>query len=176
MQRPLSFAIAALCGAFVVAPAGAQPQADATAAPPTSPVEALMQQDTDGDGKVSLAESMAPETSRFKEMDANADGFVTAEEASAAFKARVPPEALEKMKERGMPDFGEIFLKRLDANGDGKVDLEEHGQPIEASFKVVDTDGDGFATKAEIEVFVAEMQKRAKEQAERMQQQPAPEK
>lgn len=104
-------------------------------------------------------------------MDANGDGLVTAEEASVAFKARVAPEVLEKMQERGMPDIGEVFLKRLDANGDGKVDLEEHGRPTEASFKVVDTDGDSFASKPEIESFVAEMQRRIKEQAERMQQQ-----
>jgi Ca2+-binding EF-hand superfamily protein len=145
---------------------------------PSAAVDELLKQDTDGDGKVSLEETLAPERERFKEMDADGDGVVTGEEASAAFKARIPPEILEKMKAGGMPEIGEVFLKRLDANGDGKVDPAEFEAPTAATFKVADADGDGFATKPEIEGFVDQMYKRVQERIEQMeemeQQAPAP--
>lgn len=170
MQRVLSFTVAAFCGALLVGPAGAQSPHGQTPMEPSAAVDELLKQDTDGDGKVSLEETLAPQKERFKELDANGDGVVTGEEASAAFKAQIPPEVLEKMKAGGMPEPGEVFLNRLDSNGDGKVDLAEFGEPTAMTFKVADSDGDGFATKPEIEAFVAEMFKRMQERIERMEQ------
>ena len=44
--------------------------------------------DTDGDGAISKAESMAFHEARFNEMDANKDGKVTKEEGKAHFEAK----------------------------------------------------------------------------------------
>lgn len=167
MQKIVSLSLAALCCAALVAPAGAEQQPEATAAPPASPLDTIMKQDADGDGKISLAESFANESERFKEMDADGDGFVTGDEAGTAIEAQIPAETLEKMKARGMPEPNEIFLNRFDTNGDGKVDFEEFGRPSTESFKFVDTDGDGFLTKPELEGYIDHM----KEQVKRMQQQ-----
>ena len=44
--------------------------------------------DTDKDGKISEAESLALAKERFKSMDGNSDGFVTKEEATAHHEAK----------------------------------------------------------------------------------------
>lgn len=141
-------------------------------APATGPADAFIGQlDTDGDGKVSLDEAVAPQKSRFTETDTNGDGMLDAEEAGTAFKAQVPAEMLQAMEERGMPDPGETFVKNLDKNGDGQVDPSEFEQPTAESFARMDTDGDGFATKGEATAFFDEMQRQMQEQMQRMQQQ-----
>ncbi len=45
--------------------------------------KSLMKRDANGDGKVSIAEAVASEMSRFDKMDANKDGKVTPEERTA---------------------------------------------------------------------------------------------
>jgi len=168
MQRAYPILIAALVGGLASSLVMAQDPQPATA----SPADAFVGQlDSDGDGKISLDEAVAPQKARFSETDANGDGMLSAEEAGTAFKAQVPPEMIEAMEERGMPDPGETFVKNLDQNEDGQVDPSEFEQPTEASFKQMDTDGDGFATKDEATVFFDEMQRQMQEQMQRMQEQ-----
>ena len=168
MQRAFSFLVAAVAATSVSTAAIAQAEQPEA----TTPADAFIQQlDTDGDGKVSLEEAMAPQKSRFAETDTDGDGFISAEEASAAFKAQVPAEMLDAMKERGMPDPGETFVKNLDQNGDGKIDMDEFSQPTAESFKRMDSDGDGFATNEEATVFFDEMQKQMQQQMQQMQEQ-----
>jgi Ca2+-binding EF-hand superfamily protein len=168
MQRAHSIIAAAIAGTFATGVALAQ-----EAPPPnTSPAEAFIQQlDTDGDGKVSLEEALAPQKTRITETDTDGDGFISAEEASAAFNSQVPAEMLEAMKERGMPDPGETFVKNLDADGDGKISPDEFEQPTVESFQRMDSDSDGFATQEEAAVFFEEMQRQLQEQMQQMQQQ-----
>jgi Ca2+-binding EF-hand superfamily protein len=167
MQRAASILAAAVAASLFTTSAIAQDEPAAA----SSPADAFIQQlDTDGDGKVSLDEALAPQKTRFSETDTDGDGFVSSEEASAAFKAQVPAEMLEAMKERGMPDPGETFVKNLDQNGDGKIDLDEFSRPTVESFNRMDSDGDGFATKEEATAFFEEMQKQMQQQMQQMQQ------
>ena len=57
---------------------------------------------------------------------------------------------------RGRTPFNvEEYLKRMDANGDGKVSKEEfmafHQKELEERFKRLDANGDGFVDKSELE-------------------------
>ena len=147
MQKITPIAVIALVSAVVATSAFGQ---EATPEQAASPADAFMQQlDTDGDGKVTLDEAKAPQKEQFTKMDTDGGGTITGDEASTAFKAQVPPEMLEAMTERGMPDPGETFVKNLDTNGDGSVDPTEFEQPSAKSFAAMDTDGDGGATKEE---------------------------
>ncbi len=168
MQRATSILAIAIAGTFVTGSALAQDAAPAD----MQPADAFIQQlDTDGDGKVSLEEALAPQQQRFDEIDADGDGYITAEEAGNAFNAQVPAEMLEAMQERGMPDPGETFVKNLDQDGDGRVSREEFEQPTIESFNRMDTDGDGYATREEATAFFDEMQRQMQEQMQRMQEQ-----
>lgn len=172
MQRTTSIAIAALFALTAVPAAFAQDAQPSPSEGGGDPAEAFITQlDTDGDGKVSQAEALAPQAPRFKENDTDGDGVITAAEASESFKAQVPPEMLEAMKERGMPDPGETFVKNLDKNGNGSVDQEEFQQPTVDAFQRMDADGDGFATKEEASAYFAEMKEQMQEQMRRMQEQ-----
>lgn len=170
MQRATSILALAIAGTFVTGSALAQEEAATPA--DTKPAEAFIQQlDSDGDGKVSLEEALAPQKPRFTETDSDGDGLISVEEAGTAFNEQVPAEMLEAMKERGMPDPGETFVKNLDQDGDGQVSLEEFEQPTIDSFNRMDADGDGFATKEEATAFFDEMQRQMQEQMEKIQQQ-----
>ncbi len=170
MQRANSILAIAIAGTFATGIAFGQE----APAPGTTPAEAFTQQlDSDGDGKVSLEEAIMPQKTRFTETDTDGDGFVSSEEASAAFNNQVPAEMLETMKERGMPDPGETFVKNLDSDGDGKVSPDEFEQPTVESFQRMDSDGDGLATQEEAGAFFDEMQRQLQQQMQQMQQQGA---
>lgn len=174
MHSTLRLVIVGLLGVSFVAVAAAQEPTEQVQPPAGSPFENFLgQHDTDGDGKVSLAEVVAPQEVRFKETDTNADGFVSLEEIQQSFAARVPPEAQQKLKERGLPDLSEAVIQELDKNGDGKADLGEFKQPTEEGFKHMDADGDGFATSDEIEAFFGAMRERLRQMRQQGDQQPA---
>lgn len=174
MKRMIPVALLALAtGAVAQAQQPAAEQAG-------SPTDAFLQElDKDGDGAISKDEALAPDRERFTKTDGNGDGAITQDEAQASFEANVPPEMIEQMKEKGMPNPGETFMKNLDQNQDGKVDVDELTSRTAASFDRMDTDGDGMASRAEADAFFAAMQRQMEEQMRRMQQQhgggPAPE-
>jgi Ca2+-binding EF-hand superfamily protein len=139
---------------------------------PGSPTDAFMQTlDKNGDDAVSKDEAMAPQRESFAKTDTNGDGVITQDEAQASFEANVPPEMIQQMKDKGMPDPGQTFMKNLDANQDGKVDVDEFGKRTGDSFDRMDTDGDGNASRAEADAFFGEMQKQMEEQMRKMQEQ-----
>jgi Ca2+-binding EF-hand superfamily protein len=182
MQRVHYLVALALSGAVIASSAFAQDQ-EGPGGPggfqPGDAAKAFMEKlDQDSSGAVSLEEAVAPQQEQFKANDKDGDGFITAEEAQAAFAEQVPPEMLEAMKERGMPDPGETFVKNLDQDGDGKVSLTEFEQPTKESFAKMDTSGDGVAEPAEVEAFFeamrANMQERMKQMQEQMQQMQPP--
>jgi Ca2+-binding EF-hand superfamily protein len=172
MQRIIPIAMIALCGAVTAPTALAQ---DPAAAPSGSPADAFMQKlDKDGDGKVSLEEAKAPQKEQFTKMDTDSSGTLDAAEAGASFKDQVPPEMLEAMQERGMPDPGETFVKNLDTDDDGSVDLTEFEQPSAKSFAAMDKDGDGGATKEEASAYFDQLREKLQQQMQQMQQQMQP--
>lgn len=170
MQRAIPLAVLALCSGFATTGAFAQEQGQGGGA--EAAAAAFMDKlDTDKSGGISLDEATAPQKEQFQENDADGDGFITTEEASAAFAKQVPPEMMEAMKERGMPDPGQTFVKNLDTDGDGQVSLEEFEQPTEESFAAMDTNGDGTADAAEAAAYFEQMQAEMQERMRQMQQQ-----
>lgn len=98
--------------------------------------ERLRSGDTNGDGLISQAEAAAlPRIAeRFATIDANGDGQISVDELRASHR---------KMR-------GEAFLKRLDADGDGKVSKAEALAKAAARFDLADADKDGFVTREEM--------------------------
>lgn len=86
--------------------------------------------DADHDGAVSKAEFTGPRGADFKELDTNHDGFVDPAEINASMA-----EQSEFRTKR--------FLKRVDANRDGKVTLEEFEQGPRGHFTARDINNDG---------------------------------
>jgi Ca2+-binding EF-hand superfamily protein len=168
MQRVKILLAVAIAGTLASGLSLAQ---DAAAPPATAPADAFIQQlDTNGDGSVSLEEALTPQKSRFSETDSNGDGFVVVEEATTAFNAQVPAEMLEAMKERGMPDPGETFVKNLDQDGDGKISPAEFEAPTVESFNRMDSNSDGLASRDEAAAFFEDLQRQMQEQMQKMQQ------
>lgn len=98
--------------------------------------ERLRAADTNADGLLSRAEAAAlPRLAeRFDAIDANGDGQVSFDELRGSrHKAR-----------------GERFLKRLDADNDGKVSKTEALAKATERFERVDANKDGFITADEL--------------------------
>ena len=93
----------------------------------------MMRADTNGDGKVSLAEFTAVMDQRFTRLDKNGDGFITADEMS-------------DMPNRG-PGGG---VMAADADHDGKVSHAEFTALAAARFAKLDANGDGQITPDEM--------------------------
>ena len=85
--------------------------------------------DTNGDGKVTLAESQAAAKTRFDNFDKNKNGAVTKDE---------------------FPNGrGERFFERLDGNKDGKVTLAEMQAKAKERFVAMDTNKDNVLSEDE---------------------------
>ena len=93
--------------------------------------------DTDGDGKLSLAESQAHMRTRLMRADKNGDGKLSLEEWLAR-----PATA----KAKGDPS---VQFKRLDANGDGFLDAAEIDLLAKRRFEAIDANHDGTISDEE---------------------------
>ena len=111
--------------------------------------------DTDGDGKLSLAESAANAglNSRFADIDTDKDGFVTNEEyrkfyTSQASQGETHAAAGSAVVSR------DIWLK-LDADADSRISLSEAAgnASLASSFSAIDSNNDGFVTQAEYSAY-----------------------
>lgn len=111
--------------------------------------------DTDGDGKISTAESAANAglQSRFSTIDANHDGYVTNEEyrkfyTSTASQGETHATAHSAVVTRDL-------WSKLDVNADGKISVTESAANagVSASFAVMDSNGDGLVTQAEYTAY-----------------------
>ncbi|MCG6940569.1 MAG: EF-hand domain-containing protein [Thiohalocapsa sp.] len=172
MQRAIHLAVLALCAGMAAQSASAQSDAPNPQAQADAAAKAFMQKlDTDKSGGISLEEATAPQKEQFQANDKNGDGYITPDEASAAFAEQVPPEMMQAMKDRGMPDPGETFVKNLDKNGDGKVDQAEFEQPTKDSFAAMDANGDGNADEAEATAYFEKMREKMQERMKHVQEQ-----
>lgn len=92
--------------------------------------ERLKEMDADKDGAVTLDEFLAVRDAGFARFDKNKDGFIDAAEFEAAAK-----ESTDYWVKR--------FIKRFDADNDGKVSKEEFAKARRERFAMRDLDDDG---------------------------------
>jgi Ca2+-binding EF-hand superfamily protein len=103
-----------------------------------SPEERFERLDEDGDGTLSRAELSMLARDRFEELDRDDDGVVDVDEFRALETGRDPG----------------VTLRRLDADADGRIAVDEVPESMRARFESADTDGDGFVDPDEIRTMV----------------------
>ena len=119
--------------------------------------------DANGDGFVTADEIIAAHNARFTNQDANGDGFLTKEEVTAAMELR----AAEHNKELGEKSAKRLdkFFERADADNDGKIAKSEMRTPNTAKLiEKLDTDGDGKISMAEAEAMKGKHKHKQKEE------------
>lgn len=112
-------------------------EAEAPGRPPRGgprPTDIMAEFDEDGDGLLSATEFPGPED-HFTAMDADQDGYLSAEELQAG--------------RPGPPRGGRGGFDKDDVDQDGMVSQEEFSGP-EAMFTELDADGDGYITREEV--------------------------
>jgi Ca2+-binding EF-hand superfamily protein len=118
--------------------------------------------DTNHDGRLSR-EELSKAVDLFDRLDRNHDGFLDAKEltempagASSEEPAITPGSASGRFK-KGGANLQERnlmqLLKRADADGDGRLSMEEVPAFLKKQFSKIDTNGDGFLDKSELEVW-----------------------
>ena len=100
--------------------------------------------DTDKDGKVSLSEYEAGRQMMFQRLDADGNGTLTFAELDAAGQKMGDDPRAQMMLKRI------DALKAADANGDQAISADEYKAAVDAEFKTLDKNGDGFLTEDEM--------------------------
>lgn len=99
--------------------------------------------DTNGDGKVTLAEFKASRLNRTMRADANKDGKISKAELEAVAAARKGGE--------GQGGGGGRMFGMMDANNDGFLTRAEIEKMVERRFQRLDVNGDGSLSAAEMQ-------------------------
>lgn len=107
--------------------------------------QGMARPDTNGDGKVTLAEFRASRVALMMRADANKDGKLTKAEMEAAAAKRA-----EAGGKGGKGGGGRMF-GMLDANRDGFLVASEIEKMVERRFSRMDVNGDGALTTAEMQ-------------------------
>lgn len=130
------------------------------------------QDDTDGDGLLSLGETPLEED-KFNSIDTDGDGYLSEDELSADFQSRMDELANKaSMFMQGLDPsaMAQSIVESDDADGDGVLSLDE--TPLdEDRFNEIDADGDGFITAEELS---ADAQQHMAEAGEGMMASPPP--
>lgn len=105
--------------------------------------------DTDGNGELTLAEMQAHGAARFEDADTNGDGLLS--------KAELEARGSERAQQRAAR-----MIKRLDANEDGQLSMEELTERRDPSrmFGRIDSDDSGTITQAEFDAARDKMRNR----------------
>ena len=135
--------------------------------------------DTDGDGIITQAEIDVVGTAKFAESDTNGDGFLDADELKAKMLAQRDgrrggnrghgqdgakgqkgdqgnPELMQAQQGERMDLAVKHMLQRADADGDGKLSMEEARPPKAGQmFERIDADGNGEVTQEEWDAAIA---------------------
>jgi len=108
--------------------------------------------DLDGDEKLSRNEIPEQMSRRWDQMDANTDGFLDREELSS-FRPGGPggPGQRRGPGGRGPGGFGNLMER--DADGDGKLSVDELPEPMRQRFERMDGNADGFLDQAEVDAM-----------------------
>ncbi len=122
----------------------------------------LKDADTSGDGFVSLDELKSAHSARIEEhfvrMDANGDGLLSEDEMKAAKQARRGDHNRRRDDRHHGKRNPEEMFKRLDADGNGGVSLEEldgkRFSPDAATFQAADADGSGELDATEMHAMM----------------------
>lgn len=103
--------------------------------------------DTNGDGKVSLAEFKAGRAGAMMRLDANKDGKISKAEFQAGGQ-RMAQKAPKGGQQKG---DGSRMFGMMDANRDGSLDKAELAKLFERRFGRLDMDGDGSLSQTELQ-------------------------
>lgn len=136
-----SLSVAAVAALFIAGSVSAQGMGGGRG----GPLGMLGRYDSDGDGKISLAEYEAGRMQMFTRMDADGNGSVSFAEIDAAEQAmeqRMQGMGGGRGGDRMKARFDE--MKTADANGDQSISTDEFKAASDAEFKTLDTNGDGF--------------------------------
>lgn len=106
--------------------------------------EKFKEADTDGDGAVSKAEFAAFLDKRFAALDPDGDGKLAEPDFAKAFSTSIQASsAPERPAVAQSPEIGQIIMRRLDTNGDGKIDKSEAPPGLLEDFDKMDENRDG---------------------------------
>ena len=120
------------------------------------PASKFKMMDANKDGAISATEHATAVTRMFGEMDANGDGSVTAQEMDARHMKGAKPEA-KTMNDAAM-EHGAMHhemssgdkIAKMDTNGDGLLSAAEHEAGAKTTFSEMDTDGNGSLSHKEM--------------------------
>ena len=124
--------------------------------------------DTNGDGMVSATEHAAAVTKMFSEMDANGDGNVTAAEMDAKHDRKKAATSNMTSNDAAMDHHMHDMksadkIAKMDTNGDGALSASEHESGAQAMFTEMDADGNGSLSRQEMAAGHAMMKSEKKD-------------
>jgi Ca2+-binding EF-hand superfamily protein len=114
-------------------------------------VNIIKKEDTDGDGKISAAESKV-DAERFNRLDTDSDGLLTGEElvAEAPDFKDSPSRPVGPPPPKDSSEVASGIMAAQDADEDGSLSVEESGLSTE-EYNVLDTNQDGKVSLEELQ-------------------------
>ncbi|HJW45913.1 MAG TPA: hypothetical protein VJ484_05435 [Lysobacter sp.] len=118
-----------------------------------NPADKFKAMDTNGDGMISANEHASGVRAMFDRMDANRDGNVTTAEMDASHKMK----GGDKGMQHDMSSADKIA--KMDTNGDGMMSSSEHDAGAQTKFIEMDSDKNGSVSMAEMDAGHATMER-----------------